>query len=156
MEFNKKVSNPMLIGSIELLKADPSPEHNQIFINEMMKASFLAPVLITPAPEEDDEGKIKIDERHKIQFPMLTTADGRHFFMAYTDKKELEKGRQKLEGPEGGFFEAIVRMEEFMGMTLRPGSNSEGCVINPFGANIAIPKEMMVSLAAAAGGKNRK
>ncbi len=154
MEFNKKVSNPMLIGAIELLKADPSLEHQQIFINEMMKASFLAPVKITPAPEEDEDGKIKVDERQKIQFPMLTAADGKHFFMAYTDKMELEKGRQRMEGQEGELFETSVKMGEYIEMTLRPGSNSEGCVINPFGANIAIPREMMISLAA--GGKNRK
>ena len=27
MEFNKPVSNPMMVGSIELLKAEDTPEH---------------------------------------------------------------------------------------------------------------------------------
>ena len=30
MEFNKPVSNPMMVGSIELLKAEDTPEHRQI------------------------------------------------------------------------------------------------------------------------------
>ena len=33
MEFNKPVSNPMMVGSIELLKAEDSPEHSQMFLD---------------------------------------------------------------------------------------------------------------------------
>ena len=35
MEFNKPVSNPMMVGSIELLKAEDTPEHRQMFLDEM-------------------------------------------------------------------------------------------------------------------------
>ena len=34
MEFNKPVSNPMMVGSIELLKAEDTPEHRQMFLEE--------------------------------------------------------------------------------------------------------------------------
>ena len=34
MEFNKPVSNPMMVGSIELLKAEDTPEHRQMFLDE--------------------------------------------------------------------------------------------------------------------------
>ena len=30
MEFNKPVSNPMMVGSIELLKAEDTPEHSRL------------------------------------------------------------------------------------------------------------------------------
>ena len=46
MEFNKPVSNPMMVGSIELLKAEDTPEHRQMFLEELQKAKFLAPVVI--------------------------------------------------------------------------------------------------------------
>ena len=35
MEFNKPVSNPMMVGSIELLKAEDTPEHRQMFLDEL-------------------------------------------------------------------------------------------------------------------------
>ena len=45
MEFNKPVSNPMLVGAIELMKAEDTPDHRNMFLNEMMKAFFLAPAI---------------------------------------------------------------------------------------------------------------
>ena len=55
MEFNKPVSNPMMVGSIELLKAEDTPEHRQMFIEELQKAKFLAPVVIDPVPQSDEK-----------------------------------------------------------------------------------------------------
>ena len=40
-------------------------------------------------------------------------------------------------------------MDEFCAMTMRRDSVSMGAVINPFGANILVPREMMASLMAA-------
>ena len=40
MEFNKPVSNPMMVGSIELLKAEDTPEHRQMFLESFRKQSF--------------------------------------------------------------------------------------------------------------------
>ena len=56
MEFNKPVSNPMMVGSIELLKAEDTPEHRQMFLEELQKAKFLAPVVIDPVPQPDEKG----------------------------------------------------------------------------------------------------
>ena len=56
MEFNKSVSNPMLAGSIELVKAEDTPEHRNMFVTELTKAVLLSPVIVDPAPEEDDQG----------------------------------------------------------------------------------------------------
>ena len=60
MEFNKPVSNPMMVGSIELLKAEDTPEHRQMFLEELQKAKFLAPVVIDPAPQPDEKGQVRI------------------------------------------------------------------------------------------------
>ena len=60
MEFNKPVSNPMMVGSIELLKAEDTPEHRQMFLEELQKAKFLAPVVIDPVPQPDEKGQVRI------------------------------------------------------------------------------------------------
>ena len=65
----------MLMGTIQLVKADPSQEHKNMFIAELMKAQFKAPVLVTPEPEVDAEGKAKLVPGSKVQFPMLTAPD---------------------------------------------------------------------------------
>lgn len=148
MEYKKTVSNPMLVGSIELMKADPSPEHKQMFIDEMMKGKFISPVIITPMPEEDENGKVKLTQENKVQFPMLTAPDGKNFFMAFTDMMEFKKWKKDGESQEDKPFFALT-MDEFCAMTMRRDSVSMGAVINPFGANILVPREMMASLMAA-------
>lgn len=147
MEFNKPVSNPMLIGAIEVMKADPSIEHKNLFINEMMKGSFLSPVVITPEPIKDEEGEYKITPENRIQFPMLTAADGKHYFMAFTDKIEFDKWK-KNEG-----FTFALTVDDYAHMSNDPNGLSAGFVINPYGANIVIVKEMLASLMAVKEGK---
>ena len=65
MEFNKPVSNPMMVGSIELLKAEDTPEHRQMFLDELQKAKFLSPVVIDPVPVSDENGRVTMQEMPK-------------------------------------------------------------------------------------------
>ena len=60
MEFNKPVSNPLLMGSIELMKAEDTPAHRNMFMGELAKAEFLSPAIIEPAPgvQQLNKGKI--------------------------------------------------------------------------------------------------
>ena len=68
MEFNKAVFNPMLVGSIELMREDDSPEHKNMFIGELMKAELQVPAIIKPDPEEDEEGNLKeLDESEYLE-----------------------------------------------------------------------------------------
>ena len=60
MEFNKPVSNPMMVGSIELLKAEDTPEHRQMFLEELQKEKFMAQVVTDPAPQPDQKGTARI------------------------------------------------------------------------------------------------
>lgn len=144
MEFNKVVSNPMLVGTIQLMKADPSPVHKNMFVNEMMKARFMAPAIVDPKPEADEEGKLKVAQGSKIQFPMLTAPDGKRYFLAFTDKMEYEKWK---DAQNTSFF--ALSAEEYAGMVLRKDAQALGFVINPFSENIIIPREMLASLMAA-------
>ena len=158
MEFNKPVSNPMLVGAIELMKAEDTPDHRNMFLNEMMKAFFLAPAIVEPAPEPDKTGKVKLAAGSKVQFPMLTTKDGKRFFMAFTDWMELKKWKD-----EENQQTFALKFEDYAAMLLRKDAQGNtspalGFVINPYGGNIVISKEMAAGLMAArlakAKGKN--
>ncbi|MBR5247864.1 MAG: SseB family protein [Lachnospiraceae bacterium] len=144
MEFNKITSNPMLVGSMELLKADPSPEHKSLFVSEMMKAKYMSPAMITPEPVVDENGEKKPAPGSKIQLPMLSAPDGKKFFVAFTDKMEFDKFRKEEDAP----FIALGA-EEYAAMLLRKDSPVLGFIINPGSANMVVPKEMLASIIAA-------
>lgn len=148
MEFNKSVSNPMLVGAIELMKAEDTPEHRNMFMEEVMKASFLSPSIIEPEPQEDAEGKLAIAPGSKVQFPMLSTADGTRFFMAFTDESEYSKWVEKTPKRLPVF---ALNFDDYAAMVLRrdPQGNicpALGVVINPYGANIILPREMLAGI----------
>lgn len=150
MEFNKPVSNPMLVGTIELLKAEDTPEHRNMFVAEMTKASFLAPALIDPEPVENAEGKLTIAGSSKIQFPMLSAPDGKKFFMAFTDASEYEKWQEKTRS----LPTFALKFDDYVAMLFHKngdGSTTQalGFVINPVGCNIIVPKEMVANIMAA-------
>ena len=84
MEFNKTVSNPMLVGCIELIKAEDTPEHRKMFVDELIQANMMAPVLMEPQPVEGPDGKLRAEPGTKVQFPMLSAPDGKKFFSHYS------------------------------------------------------------------------
>lgn len=150
MEYRKNVSNPMLAGSIELLKAENTPEHQQLFWNELLKAKLLSPVAIDPVPEPDEEGNAKPAPGSKVQFPMLSTKDGRKFFMAFTDRPEMDKWPGAGDDPQ--FF--ALSFKEYADLLLHKDakgnfSPATGFVVNPYGGNIAITREMLAKVIAA-------
>lgn len=146
MEFNKQVSNPMLIGTIELMKADRSKEHHNMLVNEILKAQFLTPATVTPIPQVNGEGKTEIAEGTQIQFPMLTAPDGKSFFVAFTDQMELDKWKK-----EGEFQNVAMNFDDYAGILSRKDENGNenpaaGFVINPFGCNLVLTKDMVKAM----------
>ncbi len=148
MEINQSISNPMLVGAMELLHADDTPEHRNIFLGEVMKATFLAPVVIDPPPVADEQGLFSISPGSQIQFPMLQAPDGKRFFMAYTDWEELRKWKNQHNRQTLGHC-----CVEYTGMLLRRDQTGNtppaaGFVINPYGGNMAMTKELIASMLA--------
>lgn len=149
MEFNKPVSNPMLAGSIQLVKAEDTPEHRNMFISELIKAHFLMPANITPEPEKTEDGRLRLLPESQIQFPMLENDKGEHFFMAFTSKREFDKW---MENEDKAAF--TLTFADYAGLLFNRNKNGEtssaiGFVINPKGDNILIPKGMVGGIMAA-------
>lgn len=147
MEFNKPVSNPMLVGCLELLKEEDTTEHRKMFVDELQNAKLLAPALIEPAPEEDAEGNLKLIPGSKVQFPMLSAPDGKQFFMGFTDDLEYQKWVEQNQS----FPTFALRFDDYVGMMLNKDAQGNPCpalgfVINPYGANIVVPREMIAGI----------
>ena len=103
---------------------------------------FLSRVVIDRVPVPDENGRVTIARDAKVQFPMLSTEDGRKFFMAFTDWTELKRWRD-----EENQQTFAMNFDDYAGMLLR--SPALGFVINPFGGNIVVTREMVASMIAA-------
>lgn len=143
MNFNQKVSNPMLVGTIELYKAENTPEHREMLEDEIVKGTYLSPILIDPKPEKNESGGIIVKQGSKLQFPALTAPNGARFYMAFTDRMEFEKSGRKEE-----YYEVALNFADYMAMLFKndPQNAFAGFVINPFGGNIVLPKEIVMGL----------
>lgn len=151
MEFNKPVSNPMLVGAIELMKAEDTPEHRSLFLDEVTKASFLSPAVIEPEPKEDAEGKLFIEKGSKVQLPMLFTSDRRPFFMAFTEEREYEKW---VKDAPKNFPTFALTLDDYAAMIFQKNPQGNTCpalgvVINPCGSNVILSREMLAGVMSA-------
>ena len=57
MLFNAKIENPMLIGAIEVMRADENPEKKEAVLEEILKATFLCPATVSEPPLEGEDGQ---------------------------------------------------------------------------------------------------
>lgn len=149
MEFNKTVSNPMLVGCIQLMKAEDTPEHREMFVQELEKSTLMSPAIMIPEPVKKEDGELAVLPGSKVQFPMLQAPDGKKFFMGFTDPIEHQKWVEK--NRELPVF--TLTFEDYVSMLFRnDGQGSEGVamgvVINSYGANVVVPKEMFAGIMA--------
>lgn len=140
MEQPKAINNPMLVGAMELLKADNSTKHRDFFLQELLKAHLLTPATVTPGPERDEDGVLRMLPDSQIQIPMLSTREGVRYFMAFTDMQEMKKWVKSLEEGQQIF---AFGFQDFAGMVKRADSQCDGFAINPGGANIRVTRRMI-------------
>lgn len=143
MEYNKSVSNPMLMGAIELMKAENTPEHRKMVSEQILNAHFLSPAAVDPIPEPNDKGERIIGPEHHVRIPVLMSSGGKPFFMAFTDMTELKKWKDEEEQQT-----LSMSFADYAGMLFRKDGQGNpspvvGFVINPFSENIIVPKEMV-------------
>lgn len=148
-ELNNAVAtNPDLVTEVENVKEARKAfmERQQMFDQEMFKAKYMTPVIITPEPEVDEDGNVKLAEGTKIAMQVLPikNTEMKGVMMAFTDAKEFQKW-EKAEG----MHTLSITMQEMIGNVLRDPKLA-GVAINPFGANVIIPRERMEMMVKAA------
>lgn len=149
MERPKAINNPMLVGAMELLKADNSTKHRDFFLQELLKAHLLTPAVVTPKPEKDENGMMRMPPDAQIQVPMLSTHEGVRYFMAFTDVQELKKWVKSLEEGQQLF---VFGFQEFAAMVKRADSQCDGFAVNPGGANVRVTRKMIDTIQQALAG----
>lgn len=143
MQYNRMVSNPLLVGAIELMKAEETPEHRKLVSDEIVKGTFICPATLTPVPEKGPDGKYSPAKDTLISFSMINANDGKKLYMAFTDEAEYHKWSGYKDKQ---FFAATF--DDYVAILFQKNEKgdpieSDGFVINPFSTKIIVPKEMV-------------
>lgn len=139
-EKQKSINNPMLMGALELLRAENTADHRNMVMQEVLHAQFLSPVVVDPPLVPDENGVARMTAENKINLLMLTAADEKRYFMAYTDMEELKKYNTNVEYQIFGF-----RFSDYVKMLLNPSGDpsNNGIIVNPYDHKLVITKAMI-------------
>lgn len=137
-EKQKTINNPMLMGALELLRDENTQEHRNMVMQEILRARFLAPVVVDPPLVANEEGIARTEADRAINFLLLKAGDDKGYFMGYTDMEELK--RWKGQTPHQVF---ALKFSDYVNMLLKPDCEVNGVVINPFDHNLVITKDMI-------------
>ncbi len=157
MEINKKVANPLLVGAMQVLRAEDTPEHRKLMMEQLAAANLLAPVKLNPEPIQDENGEYRPEDPKapiQMQFPMLTAKDGNRFFVAFTDNASMmDDGESPNVNTPEEFrkFTVTMKIQDFARMLVTKDPNGNECpcigvVINPFRENVLFNRQMAAAM----------
>lgn len=136
----KELKNQDLIMAYHLMQYNATPERQAEFMQEVVKARFLAPASFDPEPETGEDGKLKLQPNTKVSFPEVANNEGKKYLPAFTDWKSAQKWELK----EGQRLIA-TNFEDYAAMVLRD-QDASGFVINPFEENIRIERHVIAAI----------
>ncbi len=158
MQFNKKVSNAMLCGAIETMRADSNSKTHKIVLDEITKATFLCPGTVSLPPVKDKSGELKLQDGCQVQYKMLQDSQGRPLLMAFTSEEQMQLWKDKTGSQDCyGFacpFDDYVMLilNQLPDGTYGP---AQGFVIDPYGANLVVDRDMVVNVLVRANERKR-
>lgn len=149
MQFNQKVSNPMLCGAIEAMHADSNSKTHTLVLDEIPRATFLCPGTVSLPPVEDENGELKLQDGCQVQYKMLQNSQGKPLLMAFTSEDQMQlwkdkTGNQNCYGFACPFPDYVMLlMNKLPDGTYGP---AQGFVIDPYGANLVVDREMVANI----------
>ena len=151
MIYNGTINNSMLSGAIEMMRLDPSEKNHSLVLEEVLKARFLCPVYLSKAPLIDHSGNPYFEDDCDIQYQMLQNAKGEPYLIAFTNQDQYDLWQAKRVS-QTSCYEFIMDFSEYMNLVIRPlpgGGHGPamGVVIDPFGCNLKIDRNMIANLA---------
>ncbi len=140
VDVNTPLENPQLLESIHKMYQNNNTETQNEAFKEILNAHFLAPVVLTPEPENNNNGIVTLEKNTTISFSTIVNTNKQFFFPAFTDWDELRKWKN-----EENQQTLIVKIEDYISLVLND-SNISGCTINPFGENLILTSLMLKTI----------
>lgn len=149
MKFNQKVSNAMLCGAIETMKADPNDKTRRIVLEEILKATYLCPGILSKPPVKDMEGELMLQDDCQVQYQMLQDAQNRPLLMAFTSEEQMQRWKEKSGNRESYGF--VLSFDEYVMLIMSRQADgsygpAHGFVIDPYGANLVMDRDKVVNI----------
>lgn len=141
-DMKKPIENPELVAALAALHQENTPQ-NQGRVLELVlhHAVLLAPAVVTPPPQPQQDGEAVMEQKTSIQFQLITTKDGRPFFPAFTDWEELRKFSKLKEQRV-----VMLRFDNYAEMVLKD-DRTAGMVINPLGLSLTLDRKSLENMA---------
>ena len=137
------LENEALVATMNALRENETPDTQNKFLQEAVKAKYFAPVDII---NEDGSllqgtGKMEIPQNSKFNFKLVTNQNGEQFFPLFTDVEEFQKWNKSEQ------IRAIVVVFPQMANLVDKKSDSvKGFVLNPMTQNLVFTKDLLDSI----------
>jgi len=112
-------------------------ENQQLFEQELFKATYMSPVKITPEPLKDADGNAQLAKGSQVSLQAMTLKNNKNVLVAFTDVKEFKKWSQA-----DSSHTLSLKLSEMIATILKD-PNIAGICINPFSENLIFPKERL-------------
>lgn len=133
---SENVKNPKLVEAMQELS-----KHDTYVTRSQMAAALMEARLLSPIQKRTLMTEKKGPSTW-IRFEDITNTEGDKFYMAFTDMEEYSKWNE-----DGSHDQALIMtMEDFGNILIRQKNDLKGFVINPYGENISISKQLLLSL----------
>lgn len=150
MYFNQKVNNALLNGAIETMKADYTSRTRNLVMEEIMKAHFLCPAAVSIPPVPGEDGRLELQDGCEIMQKMVVDSKDRPLLLAFTSEEQMELWKEKSGMGQNcyAFASSFLEYADMMLQKLPDGSYgpAQGFVIDPYGVNMIIDRDMVANL----------
>lgn len=137
MDINKPITNPNLVNVIKEIKQ--GNKEGELFWEEIFKAKFLCPIKMKIGKTtQKEKQQIVLEEETSVALLSIANERSEHFLMAFTDWDELKKWNH-----DHNQQALILSYEDYQGIIIKNDSAYQGMVINPFGENIVLDRQIM-------------
>lgn len=139
----KTPNNPALKQAMGRLKAKNTPQNLNVVLNELTRATFLAPATIDLGgrrPLKDANGRVILPPDTKLNFLLLSDPAGQKYYMAFTDWTALRRWKAKGEQQT-----ITLRFDDFANMLAKNGE-IRGIVVNPFAESLRFESKMILEV----------
>lgn len=133
---SENIKNPQLIQAMQELKRHDNPHTRSLLAAALMDAKLLSPI------ERQTVLTEKEGPSTRIRFLDIQNTEGEKYYMAFTDIDEYEKWNSDEKHNQA----LIMTMEDFGNILIRQINDMRGFVINAYGENVSISKDLLLSL----------
>lgn len=129
------VTNPALVQAIETARQDSTEQNWAQVVRAAMAARFLTP--IDMKPQSTVSGRENTFSLHMLK----DSADGKRYYLAFTDLAELNRWRRDEEQRV-----LVVSFDDYSRLVLDGRIAMNGFVINPYGGNVVFNRAMLEAI----------